>query len=304
MTRSSSDSASKSIAIVLIVAVLYFLAARLGLSMAEMAEQVTVVWPPTGLALAAVLLLGGRRVAPGVWLGALAANLAAHATLPAAVGIATGNTLEALLGAWLLRRAQFHTSLGRVRDVLALFGLAALVSPAASATIGLASLSLAGVQPWTSFGPLWGRWWLGDASADLLLAPFLLTWGRPSPPRWSGGPAIEAAAIFASAVAIALLAFGDVGVLPAMPDFAYAVFPVGVWAALRLGPRGAATVNLRTAAVAIRGSSIGYGPFAAVHGEHRLILLETFLTVFATTTLILGAAIDERRTAERRRAAD
>jgi signal transduction histidine kinase/CheY-like chemotaxis protein len=298
------DSAVRRAAIVLAMAVLYFLAARLGLSMAEMAEQVTVVWPPTGLALAAVLLLGGRRVAPGVWLGALAANLAAHATLPAAVGIASGNTLEALLGAWLLRRAQFHASLGRIRDVLALVGLAALVSPAASATIGLASLSLAGVQPWTSFGPLWGRWWLGDASADLLLAPFILTWGRPSPPRWSGGRAIEAAAILVSAAAVSLVAFGNLPALPAMPHFAYAVFPFGIWAALRLGPRGPAAVNLLTAAVAIWGTSLGYGPFGAADGEHRLIWLQTFMTVFATTTLILGAAIGERRTAERRRAAD
>lgn len=287
----------------LAVAILYFLSARLGLSMAEMAEQVTVVWPPTGLALAAVLLLG-RRVAPGIWLGALVANIAAHATLPAAVGIASGNTLEALLGAYLLRRAQFHPSLGRIRDVLAFIGLAAVVSPVASATIGLASLSLAGVQPWASFAPLWGRWWLGDACGSLLLAPFLLTWGRPSALRWSGRRAIEIAAVLASASAVCLLAFARLPALPAMPHFAYAVFPFGIWAALRLGPRGAAAVNLLTAGLAIWGTSLGYGPFTAAEGEHRLILLQTFMTVFAATSLILAAAIEERRTAERRRAAD
>src|SRR5690242_3477275 len=90
-------------AAVLLVAGLYFGSAKLGLTLAFVAEQVTLVWPPTGIALAAVLLLG-RRVWPGIALGAFLANVTAHETVATACGIAAGNTLEALIGAWALER--------------------------------------------------------------------------------------------------------------------------------------------------------------------------------------------------------
>src|SRR5262245_21268189 len=113
----------------------YFGAAKLGLTMAFVAEQVTAVWPPTGIALAALLLFG-YRLWPGIALGAFLANATANEPLGTAAGIALGNTLEALLGAWLLRRlAQFDPALGRVKDVLSLVVLAAGVSTRVSATI-------------------------------------------------------------------------------------------------------------------------------------------------------------------------
>src|SRR5262245_50865615 len=117
---------------VLALAGVYFGAAKLGLSLAVVAEQVTVVWPPTGIALAAVLLFG-YRVWPGIALGALLANLTAHEPVWVACGIAAGNTLEALTGAWLLRRvAGFDNALGRLKDVLGLVVLAAAVSTTVS----------------------------------------------------------------------------------------------------------------------------------------------------------------------------
>jgi integral membrane sensor domain MASE1 len=161
---------------VALLAAVYFGAARVGLSMAFVAEQVTAVWPPTGIALAALLLLGDRAW-PGIALGAFLANATTNASLATAAGIALGNTLEALVGAWLLRGlVKFDPALGRVKDVLGLVVLAAGVSTMVSATIGATSLCLGGVKPWTAYPTLWSVWWLGDAMGDLVAAPLLLTW--------------------------------------------------------------------------------------------------------------------------------
>src|SRR5438270_6154211 len=128
---------------------IYVGAAKLGLSLATTAEQVTAVWPPTGIALAAVLLLG-YRVWPAIAIGAFAANVTTSETIATACGIAAGNTLEAILGAWLMQAvAGFECSLARLKDVLALIVLAGGVSTAVCATIGVTSLCLGGAQPWS-----------------------------------------------------------------------------------------------------------------------------------------------------------
>src|SRR5262249_23530072 len=140
----------------------YFGLAKFGLTMAFVTEQVTAVWPPTGLALAALVVFG-YRVWPGIALGAFLANATATQPLGTAAGVALGNTLEALLGAWLLTRVVgFDQALERVRDVFGLVVLAAGVSTLVSATIGAASLCLGGVKPWTAYPAIWGVWWLGD----------------------------------------------------------------------------------------------------------------------------------------------
>src|SRR5262245_27612687 len=132
------------------LAAIYFLASRLGLSMAFPVEQVSAVWPPTGVALAA-LLLRGPRLWPGVAAGAFVANVLAHEAATTAACIAAGNTLEALAAVWLLRRARFDSSLGRLQDVVALAVLAAGLSTTVSATIGTASLCAAGLHSWAQF---------------------------------------------------------------------------------------------------------------------------------------------------------
>jgi integral membrane sensor domain MASE1 len=152
------------------IAASYVLTAKLGFTMASVAEQVTVVWPPSGIALAACLLLG-RRAWPGVWLGAFVANFTSHEPIVAALAIATGNTLEAVLGSWLLERiGGFDLRIGRLRDVLALGFLAAGVSVLVSATIGALTLCVSGLQPWSVFYSVWRTWWIGDAIGDLVVA--------------------------------------------------------------------------------------------------------------------------------------
>jgi len=272
-----------TIARIAILAAVYIAAARLGLMMNAVAGFATLVWAPTGIALVA-LLCGGMRLWPGVAVGALVANVWTGAPIAVACGIAAGNTLEAVLAVWTLRRAGFDVALVRVRDVLALVGFAALASPVASATIGVASLYLGGIVTLAGTPAAWRAWWLGDAIGDLVVAPALLAltggWHLPRP-RW--GEAI--------ALALALLAlstylfFGDVQVR-------YPVFPVLIWAALRFGTRGAALATFVVVAIAVAGTAITGG---------ELLQLQAFMAVAAVTMLVLGAASRERDDAVRRR---
>ena len=159
------------------VALAYWLAAELGFRFAFVAEQVTTVWAPTGIGLAA-LLLWGPSLWPAVWLGAFAANATNEAPLWTAAAVATGNTLEAVAGTWALRRLpRFDRRLRRINDAAAYILLAAGAATTISATIGVGTLCASGVQPWDRFGELWRAWWLGDAVGALIIAPVILTAG-------------------------------------------------------------------------------------------------------------------------------
>ena len=285
------------------VGVAYFAAARFGLRFAVHAEQVTVVWPPSGIALAALLVLGFRTW-PGVWLGALAANALANESLGTALAIATGNTLEAVAAAWLLRRVHFHESLDRVWDVMGLLGLAAGLSTTLAATVGATSLCASGLQPWSAFGSLWFVWWLGDAMGILLLAPALLIWGSRPRPVISRGRTAEALALGIGVVAATIASFGGRFAQLTGSHFAYLLFPLLIWAAVRFGPRGAAPAILIVTGIAVACTVRGRGPFGGTSPVNRLVMLQVFLSVAALTALVLGAAIAERNTAERRRMAD
>src|SRR4051812_3015490 len=155
-----------------IVAAAYYGSAKFGLDLASANRSVTAVWPPTGIALAA-LLLWGYRCWPGVALGALLANTWTGVPVETVLGITLGNTLEALAGAYLLKRvARLRTSLRRVRDVLALVVLGAIVSTTVSATIGVTSLAVGGGLNGSFWGPprVWG---VGGQTGGPLLAPVL-----------------------------------------------------------------------------------------------------------------------------------
>jgi signal transduction histidine kinase/integral membrane sensor domain MASE1 len=284
------------------VALAYFAAARLGLSLAFVAEQVSVVWPPTGIAITALVVFR-RRAAAGVFAGALAANATIGEPFPTAAGIATGNTLGALLGFFLLRKAGFSRHLERIWDVFALLGLAGVVASAASATLGVGTLCVTGVHPWSAFRSLWWVWWLGDLMGVVLVAPVLLTLSVRR--RWPPVNASEAALLFALLSAVALVVFaGRVPTVPGASQLAYAVFPIVIWAALRFRQRETAVAITLVAGIAVWGTFRGYGPFVGRDVHQSLVLLQVFMAVIAGTGLVLAAAIAERRTAERRRAAD
>lgn len=223
----------------LLTAITYVASAKLGLTLAFVAEQVTVVWPPTGIALAAVLLLG-YRLWPFIALGAFVANITTNTPALTSLGIATGNTLEALTGAFLLQRfVGIDRSLHRFRDLFGLILCGSILSTTVSATIGTISLCLTGVQPWENFNALWGVWFLGDALGDVVFAPLVLTLFSPPSRRPIRVRAVEFTALLLLLVAIGVVAFGGTAILAAghpAPD--YAVLPVLIWAALRFGILG------------------------------------------------------------------
>src|SRR3989442_9351667 len=216
------------------VAVVYIGCAKLGLALAFRAAQVTAVWPPTGFAIAAVLRLG-RRSVPGILIGALIANATTNEPLSVATGIAIGNTLEAVVGAMLLRRLAFDGRLARVRDVMALLATV-VVSPLVSATIGVISLGAGGVQPAAALPTLWSVWWLGDALGALVVAPLLLVWTDRDPVRRAA--ALEGSILLAALIAANAIIFVGLRQVPAAE---VVVFPFLIWAALRFGPAGSVT---------------------------------------------------------------
>jgi signal transduction histidine kinase len=274
------------------VAVLYAVAAKLGLALAFQARQVSAVWPPTGLAVAAVLLYG-RRAVPGVLLGAFFANATADEPLWVAAGIAVGNTLEALAATALLTKLGFDPRLARLRDVTALI-VAFAAAPFLSATIGVAFLGAGGVQPARNLPELWGTWWLGDALGGLVFAPLLLVWttGRAALRRRFA--VVEGIAMLALLFVGCLIAFSA---LPPAPVTEYIVFPFLIWGAFRFGPTGTATVTAASEMLAVWSTRAGLGPFAEAGPEHGFVLLQVFMGVVATAGLLLGAVVAQQRRA-------
>ena len=277
------------------VAVVYVLAALAGLSLDRVSGFATLVWPPTGLALAAVLVLGSR-IWPGIFVGALVANLITGAAPLTAAGIATGNTLEAVVGGYaLLRVTDFRRTLDGLRDVIAFLLLAVIGSTVISATIGSTTLMVSGVATRAGFGATWTTWWIGDAIGALLVAPVILTWHGPArrPPslrRTVEGAVLTLAVLFAS-----LFVFWSPVTRGREPFVGtYIVFPLLMWAAIRFGQRGAITTSLLVSAVAIAATVSGRGPFVHQTTHDSLFALQTFIGVSAATFLLLGASTAER----------
>jgi PAS domain S-box-containing protein len=290
------------IGIGLIVAAAYVLGARIGFQFAFVAEQVTTVWAPTGVGIAS-LLLWGVSFWPAVWVGAFVANASSAAPLWTAAAVATGNTLEAVVASWaLLRLARFDPGLRRIRDSLWFITIAAAASTTISASVGVTTLCTSGVQPWDRFRPLWWDWWLGDAVGALVVAPVILTVARRRP--WSVREAIESCLLVGGAALGMQVVFGrGFGSQNAHHPLEYVIFPFVVAAAVRGGQPLTSLMVLGASGIAIWHTAHGAGPFAVAAAHDSLVQLQVFVGVLAGTGLLLAAAIAERQTGERRRAA-
>ncbi len=287
--------------LILLLAGLYFLTAKLGLALSLVGHSVTLIWPPSGLSLAALLIFG-YRLWPGVALGAFVVNALTNVSLLAALGMAGGNTLEALLGAYLLNRlAGKPFSIDRVRGVMALIIAAAAGSTLVGALVGVSSLCWDGVVPWNKFVAVLRVWWMGDAMGDLVFAPAILVWAPRDNSAWTTWRWAEALLLLCTQLAIGQLVFGgSIEPLFGIRPSAFTTFPVVVWAALRFGPRGAAMSTLLATLIALWGTLHGTGPFAdrSTFQEHTLLWL--YANVAAVTTLVLAASLRERIGAEAR----
>jgi two-component sensor histidine kinase/integral membrane sensor domain MASE1 len=285
--------------IVVGLATVYFGAARFGMSLAFATKQVTAVWPPTGIAVAAYVIFG-YRVWPGVFVGAFVANATRDEPALAAAAIAVGNTAAGMVGLYLARRVTgLDRAFARVRDVLGLIVFAAAIGSVVSASNGVAALAASGVVPRAAIGSVWWVWWIGDAMGVLVFAPFLLLWTQ------RGGDLTPARRLEWAGLVIAVAAAGYVALSGELIETSaafrleYTVFPFIIWAALRFGQRQAATAGVLISAFAIWGAMHDRGPFAAGTLDERLILLELFMAIAMSTALTLGALATARGRAER-----
>lgn len=275
----------------LLVAVAYLAAAKFGFSLAFATKQVTAIWPPTGIAIAA-LLLYGYRVWPGIWLGAFVSNALSSEPIWTAAAIATGNTLAPVFGTFLLQRFGFQNKLERVRDVVLLVLCGSAVAMTVSATNGVICLALARIVPWSACPSVWWVWWSGDAMGVLFVAPLLLTWitSNERAVRSDGG-GFELAFLGVTLVGASWVSF-----LSAVP-LRLSVYPFIIWSALRFRQRETATAIAVTGGIAIWATTHNLGPWATGSLDLRLIQLDSWMSVFAFTGLVLGAVVAEKRTA-------
>lgn len=282
------------------LAMLYLGIAKLGLMLDAVGGFATLVWPPTGLALVALLLFG-YRLWPGVWLGAFVVNVWTGAPWPVALGIAAGNTLEAVLGTYALRNwAAFRGSFDQLRHVAGLIVPAALVSTLVSATLGVISLTLGGIVSVHRFWGTWRAWWIGDVLGDLVFAPFLLAWATPG--LLKNGLARLAEAILQAGtltgVCIAVF-FRPNGSVSYPFESPYVLFPLFIWAAVRFEVHGAATSTMLASVFAVWGTARGTGPFRRESLADSLLALQTFMGCAALTPLVVGGAIADRSRLQR-----
>ncbi|MCY1270689.1 Sensor histidine kinase RcsC [compost metagenome] len=293
---------------ILALATVYYAAARLGLLLAFADTNASPVWPPSGIALSALLLLG-YRVLPGIAIGAFAANYAEFAANQVAPGntavvvssaIAIGNTLEAVLGCYLLRAWVKSGECLATPLAVAQFVLVALLMCLVGAGVGTGSLIVGGIAPEASHAVVFTTWWMGDAAGILTLAPLLLCWASRSGPA---GPARSAVEITLSVLALALallLLFGE-----RLPSDAghralvYLLLPAMAWTAYRYGLRGVTVVLLLVTGSAVTSTTQGYGPFATGTLNQSLLTLEVFIALASVTGLLLAADLAERARATR-----
>ena len=272
---------------VALLAAVYYAAAKIGLRLAYLNGAVTALWPPVGVGIAA-LVLYGPRLWPGVVIGDLLVG-DFSTPLGTVLGQTMGNTLEVLVAALLLRRLVARRSaMHRVHDVFALLACAA-VGTAISASFGTTSLRLGGVITPHEFGEVWRTWWLSDLSGALVVTPVLLTWAALGRARLGRREVLEGLALLAVVVLLAEV--------PSQRDVPYVVFPALIWAALRFGPRGAATALVVVSGLTVWNTAHNAGPFVRESITDSLLSSQLFLAAAALTSLVLAAVTAERTSA-------
>lgn len=291
-----------NLAVMLLLAAVYFAAGKLGLMLAFVHPSSTPVWAPAGIALAAFLLFG-YRVWPAIAVAAFFVNLTTAGSVLTSLAIAAGNTLEGLAGAWLVRRfARGARAFERAQDIFKFAVLAGMLSTTISATLGVTSLCLGGYASWLNFDRIWITWWMGDAVGDLVVAPLVvLFWNARGRlhwdlPRWS-----ELAILEGGLVLVAQVTFGGL-FLHGSRDYPleYLCFPFLVWVAFRFSQREAAATTALLSGIALWGPLRGFGPFVRGSMNESLVLLQAFMGVVAAMTLALAAVVAERQAAATR----
>ena len=286
--------------VVLLIA-LYFVGGLVGKETTFLSGSVALVWPPAGIALAAILLFG-YRFWPGVALGAVLFSFMNGMPFGFfTLGTAVGNTMGAIVCAFLLKKIiAFDNAMERTRDVTGYIGLACFLGTTVNAAFNVVSLAYGGAVKWDDLFPATLVWWVPNALAGLVVAPFIITWATPSATRWNASLIAEAVLCGAGLVGGTLISFNSWFVYGIQNyPLAYLPFPFLVWGALRFGPRGATAGTLLVSALAINSLVRGIGPFVTNTEKDSLMLIGCYIGILAVTNLLLAAAAAERRAAER-----
>src|SRR5947207_3803808 len=283
---------------IVVLTLIYFIAGKLGLRLASFHASASPVWPPAGIALAAMLALG-YRVWPAIFIGAFLVNATTAGNIFTSLGIASGNTLEGICGAWMVNRfARGVRVFDRAQDVFK-FALASIVSTVVSPTFGVTSLALAGYADWAKFAPIWTTWWLGDSAGDLIVAPLILLWSIGSWQQWNRRNAVEVGILLLLLFGLGEIVFGGWFSISAHNyPISFICGPVVIWTAFRFTQRETATGIFILSAIAIWGTLSGFGPFVMETENQSLVTLQAWTGVLTITAMALSAAMAERRRAE------
>jgi PAS domain S-box-containing protein len=269
------------------------LAGKIGLTLAVLNSSATAVWPPTGIALAAVLILGPRRAWPGIFVGAFVANQMTAGSWLTSLAIACGNTGEALVGGYLVNRfAGGCTGFVRPGNLFLFAALSGVLSTTVSATVGVTTLYLAGYATSVAYGSIWTTWWLGDAAGAMLVAPAVLLWHAAPRPQWSRQQQLEILLLGLTTVLVAWIVF-----VRATHPLPILCVPVCVWAGLRFGQREASTTACALSAIAVWGTLRGHGALASDSLNTDLLLLQAFMATTSLIGLVVGGAVGESKRA-------
>jgi PAS domain S-box-containing protein len=281
-----------------LLTLVYFAAGKLGLMLASLHASASPVWPPAGIALAALLLLG-YRAWPAIFVGAFLVNVTTAGNVATSLGVGSGNTLEALCGAWLVNRfVGGTTAFDRPQRVFK-FALAAMVATIISPAFGVTSLALAGFADWTNYGAIWLTWWLGDITGDLLIAPLIILWSIASKRRWNRREAVEVGVLLLLLFVLGEAVFGGWLTISAKDyPIAFICGAIVIWTAFRFTQRETATGIFILSAIAIWGTLRGFGPFVGETENQSLLALQFWTAVLTITAMALSAGMAERRRAD------
>lgn len=287
---------------ILLLAAIYFGTGKFGLNLDPVGGFAALIWLPTGISLAALLIFG-FKLFPGIFLGAFLVNLVTGAPLPSALGIATGNTLEAIIAFQLLKKNNFHMTFDKLNDVITLIIFAAFGSTLVSATIGTFSLVFTNAIIFSQAAQTWTAWWVGDMLSVLIIVPTLLLIFNKIPHEIEQRkmPEIVLASLFICVAGIMVfLDFFEIFQI-ITPPITYLVFPPIIWIALRFSQRAVIVSILFISVIAMWGTIYGLGPFVRTQLNESLFLLQSFIAVVATTSMILSAVVTERKFLERQK---
>jgi two-component sensor histidine kinase/integral membrane sensor domain MASE1 len=293
--RALSGGILAHVAELVFVALIYFVCAKAGLALASINPSATPIWPPTGFALA-VLILRGAGLWPAVFLGALVANATTAGSLYTSCAIATGNTLEAVVGCQLVNALAGGRNTFSTPANVAKFALISMAATTLSASIGVGSLALGGYAEWPNFLPIWTTWWLGDLAGALVVTPILILWYHGGFRSMKASELIQSVLVFAVAALIGLIAFSPlITQIPNRGPLAFlAVLPL-MWAALGRDQRDTATVAAILSCFAVWGTVLEHGPFEQANVNDSFLLLLAFTISTVVPSLALSADITERK---------